>query len=102
MVGQNELYKFEKKSNYDLPGKAGNVYLYQYSHQYAESILGKFRHLSKFFGPENAHLADLLREHMDGNFEGVAHPDSVFMRYIWDKSYSLEMVGNHPQLRTPQ
>jgi hypothetical protein len=51
MIGQNELYKLQTWTNYEKPSNPGNLFLYRYSHSYAEGLLGKFRHLTKFFGP---------------------------------------------------
>jgi hypothetical protein len=41
-----------------------------------------------------------MTEHTDGNFTGEAHPESVFMKYIWDKKYSMKKVEGVPRLRT--
>jgi hypothetical protein len=41
-----------------------------------------------------------MSEHADGNFSAVAHPDSIFMRYIWDKSYRIEKVDGELRLIT--
>jgi hypothetical protein len=64
-----------------------------------EGLIGKVRHLFKFYSQHNKELTLFVGNHMDGDFSGEAHPDSFFMRYMWQKSFKLEEVNFYPKLK---
>ncbi len=78
------------------------MFAYRYSLEYVEGLIGKINHAFKFFGTETREMNRFIGNHMDENFLSEAHPDSIFMRYIWNKDYSLTRKNNQPSLKIRQ
>jgi hypothetical protein len=64
-----------------------------------EGLIGKIHHAFKFFGAETKETSRFIGNHMDENFLSEVHPDSIFMRYIWSKDYSLVSKDHQPYLK---
>jgi len=95
-LGQQKL---RANTNFDSPGSQDNKLLYMYSQEYAEGLVGKIRHLVKFYSQHNKQLNLFVGRHMDANFSSETHPDSFFMRHMWDPSYRLKEVNSYPRLQ---
>jgi hypothetical protein len=63
-----------------------------------EGLIGKIHHAFKFFRDETKEMNRFIGNHMDENFLSEAHPDSIFMKYIWSKDYSLVLKNGKPSL----
>jgi hypothetical protein len=67
-----------------------------------EGLLGKINHTFKFFSDETRGMNRFIGDHLDENFLSDAHPDSIFMRYIWNKDYGLIIKNGKPSLKIKQ
>lgn len=73
--------------------------MYRYSQEYTEGLIGKIRHITKFYSQNNEEMSSFIERHMDGNFTNDVHPQSVFMKHMWRKSFRLAEGENAVQLR---
>jgi hypothetical protein len=39
-----------------------------------------------------------IGDHLNGNFTAEAHPDSIFMRYMWKENFNIKLINNEPKL----
>lgn len=60
--------KFRSNTNFDEPGSQDNKLVYMYSQEYAEGLVGKIRHLIKFYSQHNKEMNLFVSRHMDSNF----------------------------------
>lgn len=89
MSGYLGQQKFRKNTNFENEGSNDHVFLYAYSQEYVEGIIGKVHHVTKFYSSHNDEISKFVTRHKDGNFSGDAHPESIFMRYMWKANYVL-------------
>lgn len=64
-----------------------------------EGLIGKVRHLAKFYSNHNKALSMFAGRHTDGNFTSEAHPESIFMRHMWHPKFRIDEVNFQPRLR---
>jgi hypothetical protein len=86
-LGQQKL---RTHNNYEHIHSHDNRFIYRYSQEYAEGLLGKFRQLTKFYGLHSTEMMKFIGQHQDGNFLAEAHPQSIFMKHMWQPNFSLE------------
>jgi hypothetical protein len=89
MSGYLGQQKFRRNLNLENPGSEDNFFIYRYSQEYVEGIIGKVHHLAKFYSQNNQELTKFVSKHKDGNFTGEAHSKSIFMRHIWRPEFVL-------------
>lgn len=90
MSGYLGQQKLRSNTNFENPGSEDNLFVYRYSQEYVEGLIGKIRHVAKFYSSHNRELTLFVSRHMDGNFSSAAHPDSIFMRHMWNSKFKLE------------
>lgn len=86
-LGQQKL---RTHNNYEHVNSHDNRFIYRYSQEYAEGILGKFRELTKFYGLHSAEMTRFINGHPTANFLDEAHPQSIFMKHMWQENFSLD------------
>ncbi len=89
MSGYRGQQKIRAYSNFDNnyyinPQSSDNVFLYRFSQDYVEGILGKAKQLIKLYNWNIHHFTDLLEGDFDSGFTNEIHPDSYSMRYLID------------------
>ena len=99
MSGYLGQQKLRSNTNFERPGEQDNLFVYRYSQDYTEGLLGKVRHLAKFYSNHNRALSEFAARHADGNFTLDPHPESIFMRHMWHPKLRIEMVNSKPRLR---
>lgn len=77
------------KSNYEHPKGEINDLIFKYPLEYVEEIIGKTRFVSKFFGYETSGMNKFIMKNY-GNFSGLVHSQSIFMRYVWREDYRIK------------
>lgn len=64
-----------------------------------EGLIGRVRHLVKFYANHNRALSEFAARHSDGNFSQDAHPQSIFMRHMWHPSLRIDTGNSQPRLK---
>jgi hypothetical protein len=87
MSGYRGQQKIRAHTNFDNnyylnPQSSDNVFLYRFSQDYTEGILGKANQLIKLYNWNIRHFTDLLERDFDSGFTNEIHPDSYCMRYL--------------------
>ena len=87
MSGYRGQQKIRINSNFDNnyyenPQSSDNVFLYRYSQEYTEGVLGKANQMIKLYNWNIRHLTELIDRDFDTNFTQEVHPDSYCMRYL--------------------
>lgn len=95
-LGQQKL---RSNVNFEKEGSNDNPFVYRYSQAYVEGLIGKIHHITKFYSNHNDEMSKFIAAHRYGNFSGDAHPDSIFMRHMWDSNYFLYGMKDEPRLQ---
>ncbi len=99
MNGNMGQQKLRTKTNYENVNSQDVRLCYRFSQEYAEGLVGKFHQVTKFYGAQAMWMGNFANSHMDGDFSRETHPDSIFMRYMWQDNFSFERAGSQPILR---
>jgi hypothetical protein len=68
MSGYLGQQKLRSNTNFDDHFSEDNKLVYRYSQAYAEGLVGKIRHLVKFYSQHNKELSLLVSRHINGDF----------------------------------
>jgi hypothetical protein len=60
MNGYLGQQKLRHNTNYNRPGSFDNSIVYHYSYEYLEGLIGKIKHVVKFYGPHNTEFSQFL------------------------------------------
>lgn len=87
MSGYRGQQKIRINTNFDNsyylnPQSSDNVFLYRYSQEYAESILGRANQMVKLYNWNIRHLTELMEAEHDSNYSREIHPDSLCMQHL--------------------
>lgn len=87
MSGYRGQQKIRGNTNFDNsyyynPQSSDNVFLYRFSQDYVEGILGKAHQLIKLYGWNIRHLTELMDRDFESGFSTEVHPDSYCMKYL--------------------
>jgi hypothetical protein len=87
MSGYRGQQKIRINTNFDNsyyanPQSSDNVFLYRYSQEYTEGILGKANQLIKLYNWNIIHLNELVDHDFESGFTREIHPDSYCMKYL--------------------
>jgi hypothetical protein len=91
MSGFRGQQKFRPNTNYDKnnfrdPYSYDNFFLYRYSKAYTDGVIGQVHQMGKFYRWTIKHLTKFIEDNADDGFRAEAHPESYFMRFIYDTS----------------
>lgn len=91
MSGYLGQQKFRSSTNYENPGSDDHYFLYRYSQEYVEGLLGKVMHLTKLYGVPNKELNRYIERNIlaNRNFSHEYHSKSIFRKFIYDKDYPI-------------
>lgn len=91
MSGYRGQQKFRPHTNFDRinylnPYSSNNLFLYRNSQAYVDGIVGKVNQFGKLYSWSIKHLNDYIKINVESQFRHEAHPESYFMRYLYDTS----------------
>lgn len=76
-----------------------NLLMYRYSQDYAEAVYGRVYKTVKLYGFNIGNLNNFMNQHRGNNFSLEAHPDSLFMRYLFNPKEHEFYVSNQLHVR---
>jgi hypothetical protein len=60
--------------------------------------MGKVRHLTKFYNHHSKEISQFIKKGLDSNFTEIAHPKSIFMKYMYKPELKWEVINNEAKL----